>query len=406
MNVIVVNDFGSKGGGATEVAVSSVRTLAGLGIDVTFFFGEGPVDSSINLDEVRVVDLGAKEFLTDPARLRAAFNGIWRRETARRFGGLLQHYRPTDTVIHFHSWVKVLSSSLIREAQLRGFKYCITLHDYFSVCPNGGFFCYPKGAHCRLRAMSFKCVFNNCDSRGYAYKLWRVARHFVQARYAYVPRKVSFFISVSDYSEKILKNYFPARTRVFRVRNPVVVERRPASNPSRYDSFTFVGRLSSEKGGTLFAQAAKRANVQAIFVGAGSDEPKIRDINPQATVVGWCDRERVIEFMMASRAVVFPSLWHETQGLTVWEAAACGVPVIVSKDCAASEAIEDGVTGLRFKSGNMDDLTQKLAVLRDDPQLAVDLGRAAYEKYWRSGSSSEEAHGEALIEVYRSILGS
>jgi glycosyltransferase involved in cell wall biosynthesis len=119
-------------------------------------------------------------------------------------------------------------------------------------------------------------------------------------------------------------------------------------------------------------------------------------------MLGWRDEAGVQALMRRARALVFPSVWYEGQPLTVYEALACGAPVIVSDACAGREAVEDGETGFWFRSGDPDSLAAHLVRLSDDA-LAERMSRAAYERYWASPLTSD-AHLDRLMQVYDFVL--
>lgn len=48
------------------------------------------------------------------------------------------------------------------------------------------------------------------------------------------------------------------------------------------------------------------------------------------------------------------------------EAQKCGLPVILSNVGANPERIQDGVNGLLYKKGDIDDLVYKIEILRDE----------------------------------------
>ncbi len=404
MRVIVLNDHGYVSGGAAQVAISSLNGLAEAGLDVTFVSGVGPVDSDIDRNLVRVVNFGFHDLLGNPSRFQAAMKGIWDSRCANLLRELLLDYDPEDTIVHLHTWVKSLTSCVAQVADSLGFRVVCTLHDYFSVCPNGALYNYPQKTHCKLRPMSLDCITTNCDSRCYAHKLWRVGRQAVQGRFGGIPKDLRYFISVSDYSESILRPLLPAAAKFFRVVNPIDIERGAPSGVGYHDAFTFVGRLSPEKGADVFALAAKQACVRAVFVGSGPEEARIAGINPSAVFRGWQNRAGVARSIQTSRAVVFPSLLHETQGMVVVEAAALGIPSIVSDACAARDSIIDEETGRLFKAGSAADLKAKLTLLDSDRQLAARLGLKAYERYW-STPSTMELHVKQLISCYAKIMG-
>lgn len=405
MNIIVLNDYGFVSGGAAQVALAGLNALADAGHQVTFVSSVGPIDQSIDSIRVKTICFGYHDLIGNPSKLSASWHGIWDRRCAKRFGALLKDYDPDETIIHLHTWVKSLSSSVVREALKRKFRIVCTLHDYFSVCPNGGFYNYQAMKQCDLAPMSLACISTHCDMRSYSQKIWRVARQTVQRKIGNMPDGVSNFITVSDYSELLLRRWLPRNAKFYRVHNSIDIEKSPPADPAINNAFTFVGRLSPEKGAVLFAAAALKAKVKAIFVGSGAEEGSIREINPHAELRGWQDRAGVIQAIRSSRAVVFPSLWHETQGLVVTEAAALGIPAIVSDACAAKDNIIDGKTGLLFRSGNVDDLVSKLQLLGSDNQLVNDLGSAAYKRYW-SAPCTRERHATELISCYENILAS
>lgn len=403
MRVIVLSDYGFVNGGAAQVAIASLNALADAGFDVTFVSAVGPVDPVIDRDLVKVVNFGFYDLLNNPSRVDAAISGIWNSGIAAKFWDVLADFDPSDTIIHLHTWVKSLSSSVVKVAVTRGFKIVCTLHDYFSICPNGGLYNYKQQRHCELSPMSFGCIASNCDSRSYVQKLWRVTRQVVQSKFGNIPYGIKFFITASDYAESLLRPWLPSTTEFFRVRNPIDIRKTAPTDVGSNDTFTFIGRLSPEKGCALFAIAARLAGVDAAFVGTGEEEINIRTANPSAKFLGWQDRDGVIRAIQKSRAIVFPSLLHETQGMVVIEAAACGVPSIVSDSCAARDAVIDGETGLLFRSRDPEALSAKLTLLQNNPQFAVELGKRAYEQYWSSPCTTA-SHVKELISCYTKIM--
>ncbi len=122
-----------------------------------------------------------------------------------------------------------------------------------------------------------------------------------------------------------------------------------------------------------------------------------------AAVLGWLDKSEVTRELRKARAFVLPSLWYEAQPLVLLEAAAHGVPIIIPDQCAARDAVEDGVTGLWFRTGDAADLEQKIRVL-EDPKIAARLGSAAFRRYWADPPTLQK-HVNRLEELYRDVLG-
>jgi glycosyltransferase involved in cell wall biosynthesis len=163
-----------------------------------------------------------------------------------------------------------------------------------------------------------------------------------------------------------------------------------------------VSRLEVIKGGELFAEAARLGGFRCLFVGDGPCRSEIRQKNPAAEITGWLPSESVWQQLRLSRCLVFPSLWYEAQPLVVLQASAVGVPSIVSDGCAARDQVEDGVTGLLFKNGDVESLLASLQHLQDD-KLVTTLGINAYNRFWADPPTMER-HVHALAVVYERML--
>jgi glycosyltransferase involved in cell wall biosynthesis len=404
LNIVLVNDSAVVNGGAAKVALTEARALAQLGHQVHLLCALGPTPQDLaDVDNLHVHLLSIPDVNSDPNRLRAMSLGLWNPRTYRYTAELLASLPSRETVVHAHSWTRALSSSVLKAALDSGLPMVLTLHDYLMACPQGTFFRQREACNCELTPMSFSCVSTNCDASGYAHKLWRVGRKFVQDKAGGTPRLVRNFIYVSESSLGLLKPYLPVDAKCYYVPNPIEVERQEPAKVDLSDIFCFAGRFVPEKGALLFAEAAKAEGVTAQFIGEGPQGGQIVQINPAAQMAGWMNSAGVSQALRAARALVFPSVWHEVLGLTVLEAAALGVPSIVPKGCGAEESVIDGVTGCHFQSGDVHDLAAKIALLKD-PELAAKLGRAAYERFWSSGAWTLEAHVRNLETVYTQML--
>ena len=96
--------------------------------------------------------LSNQDILAEPNRLRAAWSGIWNAEASRALATLLATADPRSTLVHVHGWTKALSASIFRAIRRMGFRDVVTLHEYFTACPTGGFFDHPAGTICKRKA--------------------------------------------------------------------------------------------------------------------------------------------------------------------------------------------------------------------------------------------------------------
>lgn len=402
VNVVVVSDFAYVNGGNAAVALASAIGLAAQGHAVTLFAGAGPVDARIKASPITVICTAQHSIAEDPRRTRAMVQGMWNAAAARTMAGILNGMNLDNTVVHFHGWDKVLSASVIRSALTMGAKVVCTYHDYVSVCPTGGFYNHQSDTICELQPLSSACVFERCDRRNTAHKMWRVARNVVQRQWGGVPGAVKHVIVVSTFSRRILAPFLAPGTHIHHVRNMIEITRNEPVEPHANKPFVMVGRLSREKGPHLLAAVAQRTGWPVRFIGEGDSAAEVRRLSPDSTMTGWLSRAQVKQELSCARALIFPSLWYETEGLVVLEAAAVGIPAVVADSCAARELVIDGETGLYFRGGDEAALQTTMARLQDD-QLVRRLGQAAYLNYWKQPRSIENHVGD-LEAVYAQVL--
>jgi peptidoglycan/LPS O-acetylase OafA/YrhL/glycosyltransferase involved in cell wall biosynthesis len=401
LTVVVLNDFCHIQGGASKVAIDEAVGLANSGVDVVFVGAVGPICQALQDAPLRVVCLDQAQLLDVGKKPGVMLQGLWNRKAAGRVTEILRGLAPARTVVHLHGYTKALTTSPVRAARSLGFPVVCTLHDFFAACPNGAFFDYGKAAPCERRALSLGCVAAQCDKRRYVHKLFRVARGYLQRLLGHFPAAVEHYISLSNRSAAILTPYLPKRAHLYALPNVVGVAEAPAVAAEKNNCILYVGRLDEEKGVRLLARTAANLGLSVTFVGDGPLRAEL-EAQPGLTVTGWVAPEAVQTYLSAARCLVFPSLWYETYGLTVSEAAARGVPAIVSDISAAAERIEDGVTGWRFKSGDAADLARCLSMAADDEQIAR-VGGAAYRSYWLD-AQTQTSHSEGLLKIYRSAL--
>ena len=401
--VVILNDQASVTGGSATVALASARGLAAQGVEVTLFAAVGPVAPEIqNVPGLEVICLGQREIVDDPNRARAMRNGIANREAAARLGELLDGCDPAHTVIHVHSWMKALSPLALHTAIRRGFKVVLTMHDFFITCPTGGFFLPREGKICERKPLSFSCIACSCDRRSYLQKIWRMARTFYQNRMLKVPQGVAHFVGVSEFSADILRPHLPPGAQVTIVRNPTECVNDGPAPVATNEPFLFMGRFSQEKGVLLAAEACRRLKVPAVFIGDGELAGRAREIYPEAHFTGWLRPEESRAWLRKTRALLFPPLWYETLGLVVVEAAAAGVPAIVSDRCAAAEFLTDGARGLHFSHGSIESLCAQIERMKN-ADTAARLGRQAYDWYW-SDPWDAQNHARELSALYDRVL--
>lgn len=400
-NIIIINDFAHINGGAGKVAISSAVGLSRLGYNVTLFSAVAPIDAILEKTNVKVVCLGQKDILSEPDRLKAVKQGIWNGYAKKEFEKLLSTLNPSETIIHFHAWIKALSASLFEVTGRLGFKIVITLHDYFLFCPNGGIFNYQTLKICDKRASSLNCLLCNCDVRSYPQKIWRYLRQIVQWKTLKMNDRINI-IYISELNREVSYPYLKdISNKWYFVQNPIDINNRVVADVQHNEKYLFVARLSSEKGIVLFCEAMKDLHLKGCVLGDGYLKERLQKEYPEIEFRGWVSGKEKDELIRQGKALVFPSLWYEGAPLTIIEMKSYGIPCIVPDKCSASEEIIDGKTGYIFKSGDLDSL--KSAIIKFENSDKQYMQSQIIETF-ETRKYSLLSHCTNLVEVYLNIM--
>ena len=335
--IVIVQDFAHINGGNAKVALSEAIALREQDFRVIVFSAVAPIEKSLLESGVEVLCLNINDSLHEKNKVKAAFNGIWNRRAQREFSNLLFGLNPSTTIIHFHCWIKALSSSLFIVTARFNFKIVVTLHDFFSICPNGGLFNYPENDVCRKKPMSLACQCCNCDSRSRMQKYWRVIRQYFM-NYALRKNKEISLISISALTTRlIVPELKPYIKKIYTVDNPVEQNQTGIVDIGSNEYYTLISRISEEKGIDMFCKAMRHLKLKGQVLGDGDLLGKYREKYPEVVFRGWCSGKDKELYVRQTKCLVLASRWYETFGLVVAEMKSYGIPSIVPDESAASE---------------------------------------------------------------------
>lgn len=172
----------------------------------------------------------------------------------------------------------------------------------------------------------------------------------------------------------------------------------------------YLGRLNHDKGvldlAEAFASIAAKHPAAELWV-VGPDEANwfeqmqalLGNVLGRVKRVGFTSQPE--RFMQAADLFCLPS-YREGFGSSVIEAAACGVPALASRIYGLTDAVTEGKTGWMHEVGNVQDLSQQLALLLSNPDELVAKGQAA-RKYVAT-VFSEEKITSAMVDFYIKLL--
>jgi glycosyltransferase involved in cell wall biosynthesis len=185
------------------------------------------------------------------------------------------------------------------------------------------------------------------------------------------------------------------------------VPARPAGAPVR--RFAYLGTLIPSKGVEDVIRAFKRIKVPGCslhlygesvpYHGLADYGSRLVEMARAADIsfYGPYQPEDIARVMGNIDAVVMPSRWYESYGITIREAFRARRPVIVSDVGAFAEAVEHGRNGLVFAAGDVFALAEAMDLLAGNPELAAKFGAAG------GPMASLPEHAGRLLELYRQV---
>jgi glycosyltransferase involved in cell wall biosynthesis len=190
--------------------------------------------------------------------------------------------------------------------------------------------------------------------------------------------------------EKFLKNGIVKESQCYYIKGSGVDLQEFAYTPEPETGkvkVMFAARMIEEKGVFVLTDAANKlrdkykVRVQFILCGMIDSNPKsIKKVKLEAVCDGeyikWLGhRTDILNLLQKSHIVAFPSYYKEGLPKSLIEAAAVGRPIITTDATGCRDTVEDGYNGYLVPIKDSDALAEKLAILIDNKQLRVEMGR-------------------------------
>jgi len=280
----------------------------------------------------------------------------------------------------------------------------MTLHNYRLICAAATL--YRDGAPCHdcVGTHPWHAVTHGCYRDSRLQSAVAAASMAVHAKRGTWQEEVDRFLALSEFGRgQVVAGGLPEAKVVVKP-NSVGDPGARAHPPSTSRTVLFVGRLSEEKGvgGLLQAWSDVTGDLELLIVGAGPLEAQLRrSAPPGVTFTGRQPPEAVAELMLSARALVFPSTWYEGQPLTILEAAAAGLPVVLSDLGAMPEVFAPDADELLFSAGDRTQLVERLGRLKAND--FVDLYGALTRQHFEQRYTHEVAL-QRLESIYESVI--
>lgn len=286
-----------------------------------------------------------------------------------------------------------------------------TLHGHHPYCPGGGRYLNRWQRPCDRAYHPLGCLWGAVIDRCSSVRPHRIQDNYhhlniEQATLPHVP-----VLAVSEFLKRqMVRSGYPTESiQVLHHFAPNLGIRTPPRQ-DKTPRFLFIGRITLEKGIDWLLRALQfvKTPIHLDIAGDGEKSTEMHllldrlGIRDRVTFHGWVDAQQVAELITVSRAVIFPSVWHEPAGLVAFEAMSNSRAVIASQVGGIPEIVQDGVNGLLVEPWSIEQLSRKIELLATDWQLAYKLGEAG--RHLVETCFTEQKHLDFLMNAYQKTI--
>lgn len=283
-----------------------------------------------------------------------------------------------------------------------------TVHTHSPYCPSQGRFLKRSASPCNRNYSLLGCLWGHAIDRCGSVRPGALLRNFSTTHAEMKTLANLPVIAISQFiKDQMIRAGYPA--------NQIEVLHLPGPPPRDYlepprdgpPRLLYLGRMIPHKGvdWLLRAMARTKPPLMLDLAGTGNQEADYRalatslGLTDRVTFHDWVDQPGVENLLRQSRALVFPSLWHEPAGLVSLDAMASGRAVILSNVGGAIEMVEKDASTLVVEPGDEQALAAAMQRLADDHDLARRLGIRGREIATQRFTLDQ--HMQKLDAIYR-----
>jgi len=333
-----------------------------------------------------------------------AARAIYSREARRRIRGMIEEFRPD--VAHVRNIYHHLSPSILWELKAQKVPVVYHVNDFKVLCASYNLVL--RGEACEAckggkfwRALQKKCY------PGWGARMTLVAEAYVHKWLGTYRKCVDCFLAPSQFvRDKFVEHgWDPAEFEVLSHFQPVrLVGERKAENAA----LLYFGRLSVEKGVDDLLRAMQRLpDLRLVVAGDGPERGRLEQLATELGLAnvefaGHLQEAELQRAIVGSRFTVLPSHAYETLGKTILESYAEARAVVATDLGSRRELVQEGKTGLLYKTGDVGQLASAIEFLSSQPGLADRMGRTGWEQVRQR--YTPEAHYKALVDLYERVV--
>ncbi len=224
-------------------------------------------------------------------------------------------------------------------------------------------------------------------------------------------RRVDRYIAPSDYVRNEYVRYEFDPNRIIVVPHSINMDASFNNCKVTHETINilYVGRMSNEKGVDVLINAFHRVacvfpNVRLVLVGDG---PMLNEYHLLTEQIGISDRvqftgylkyNEVEHYYRIADIFVHPARWHEPFNVTLIEALAHEIPIVVSDVGSLKQIVREA--GIASTKGDVEDLANKLALLIEDQSKMIEMSKRCRDVV---SEYSDDRILKNLVDIYNQM---
>lgn len=402
MRVLMVNKFHYLKGGSEKYYFELAKLLKEYGHKIAFF----------SMKNAKNIKTEEKEYFVDEIDLNngsklKALDVIYSKKNKEKMREALEDFKPD--IVHINNFQRQLSASIIEAIKEKNIPIVYTAHDVQAICP--AITMIDKDKKICEKCMGGKyinCIKKKCNKDSTLKSLIGAIEGYYYRSHKIYTKKIDMIITPSDfYKEKLIQDGIP-NSKIKAIHNFIDVEQYNITTSD--DGYAlYIGRLSKEKGIVNLIKAFKKIKDGMLYIAGDGPEKEniiqfIKENNLQKNIklLGYLNKEQVNEKISKCRFVVVPSIWYENCPYSILETLSIGKPVIGAKIGGIPELVKDNNSGLLYDFDNVDELSQKMELLFENKNLAIQLGNNA--RKIAVNEFSKEKYYNDILPIYKDLI--
>ena len=406
MRILYCNKYNFPFSGTEVYLFEAMKMMRSAGHEVALFSMADSRGEATPYDQYFVPHVNFKENGSGVLeRGRQVAHAIYSFETRTKLRRMIQEFRPD--VAHVRNIYHHLSPSVLWELKSQGVPVLYHLNDFKLLCPSYNM--VSKGRVCeQCRGGQFwRVITEGCYPGPLGSGIVLAAEAYTHRWLHTYERCVDQFLAPSRFvKDKLVENgWNQNRIDVLPHFQPVPED--SSIEPEADAPILYFGRLSAEKGVKDLIRAMQRLpKVRLQIAGDGPERAQLEALAARLGLeniefLGHLSGGDLQQLIARCRFSVLPSHAYETLGKTILESYAQGRPVVASDLGSRRELVEEGVTGLLYRVGDIDQLAGAISFLYERPTLAAEMGAVGRE--FVREHHAPELHYRALIQLYEEL---